>query len=136
MESAQKGFSLIEILVSASIIALLTTIGVTGFQGISRSGRDALRKTDLEQIRSALEIFKSEYGSYPDSSAECQADLSGQYINPYPEDPKPNNFRYCYQKISNLTYELCAHLENGEGIDYCQGIGACNTNCNYQVFNP
>ena len=65
------GFTLIEILVSISVIALVSTIGVTGYQSVSRGGRDALRKSDLEQIRSALEIYKSEYGQYPAEASTC-----------------------------------------------------------------
>ncbi|KKS96694.1 MAG: hypothetical protein UV73_C0009G0045 [Candidatus Gottesmanbacteria bacterium GW2011_GWA2_43_14] len=131
----RKGFTIIEILVSVALIALLSTMGVTGFQAVSRGGRDALRKTDLEQIRSALEIFKSDYGSYPDSSEECLPDIPPEYINNYPVDPK-SDYRYCYNKTSPLTYELCAHLENGNADDLCGGWSACLSNCNYQVTNP
>ena|SRR3989344_9545165 len=131
------GFTLIEILVSISVIALVSTIGVTGYQSVSRGGRDALRKSDLEQIRSALEIYKSEYGQYPAEASTCLADLSADYINPYPADPKDPNFIYCYIQSSSLTYELCAHLENGDSsTDNCGGTGACISNCNYNVVNP
>ena len=132
-----KGFTIVELLVSITIIALLSTIGVTGYQAVSRGGRDALRKSDLEQIRSALEIYKSEFGAYPDESATCIADLSSNYIN-YPQDPKLPAFTYCYIKNTSLTYELCAHLENGDSSDNCisSGPDACGANCNYTVSNP
>ena len=45
------GFTIIEILVSVGLIALLSTMGITGFQAITRGGRDALRKTELEKIK-------------------------------------------------------------------------------------
>lgn len=134
----QSGFSLIEILVSATLIGLLSTIGFTGFQAVTRSGRDALRKSDLEQIRSALEIYKSENGAYPANSAECESEyLSSDYINPYPDDPKPP-LRYCYVRgATELSYELCARLENGNELDqFCGSIDLCGYNCNYQVTNP
>lgn len=132
------GFSLIEILVAATIIGLLSTVGFTGFQAVTRSGRDALRKSDLEQIRSALEIYKSENGAYPANSSSCESvDLTSDYINPYPEDPKPP-VKYCYIRgATGLTYELCAHLENGNTTDqFCAGINICTNNCNYVVTNP
>src|SRR3989338_3588916 len=134
MRIDNSGFTLIEILVTITIIALVSTIGVTGYQAVSRGGRDALRKTDLEQIRSALEIYKSENNAYPVNSDTCIADLSTDYINPYPVDPK--NFQYCYIQRSNLTYELCAHLENGDENDFCDGAGNCGSNCNYMLVNP
>src|SRR3989344_4485827 len=116
--NSSAGFTLIEILVTLSIIMIISTIGVTGYQAVARSGRDALRKSDLEQLRSALEIYKSEYGAYPIEAAPCLADLSADYINPYPADPKAVTYNYCYILITPLTYELCTHLENGDGNDY------------------
>src|SRR3989338_458737 len=134
------GFTLIEVLVAATIIGLLSTIGLGGFQAISRSGRDALRKTDLEQTRSALEIYKSENGSYP-AAASCSASggLVPVYINTYPADTKSPTYVYCYNRITNLTYYICAHLENGDATDYsteCGGTNKCVSNCNYKVANP
>lgn len=138
--NVNPGFTLIEILVAATIIGLLSTIGISGFQAITRSGRDALRKSDLEQIRSALEIFKSEIGRYPANSAACiTAELSASYINPYPSDPKTPAYKYCYNRTGNLTYNLCAHLESGIDTDYsaeCGGVQACTGKCNYRVTNP
>lgn len=136
------GFTLIEVLVTATIIALLSTIGISGFQAVTRSGRDALRKADLESIRSALEIYKSEEGYYPDDNNSCSAEsiLVPDYINSYPPDPKSPTYQYCYNQTSNLTYTLCAHLENGSG-DYdteCGGDNVCGDDydCNYKVTNP
>lgn len=137
-----SGFTLIEILVSATIIGLLSTIGITGFQAITKSGRDALRKSDLEQMRSALEIYKSENGVYPTGTAACQLVLPTGYINRIPTDPKQPTYQYCYLWNANpLIYSLCAHLENGDGtLSYC-GTDVCGNdttpqNCNYKVDNP
>lgn len=135
------GFTLIEVLVAATIVALLSTIGLSGYQAITRSGRDALRKSDLEQIRSALEIYKSENGSYPTTLSTCVPALPTSYINPYPADPRPVSSKYCYARQSNLTYNLCAHLENGSSTDYsgvteCGAANQCISNCNYKVANP
>jgi len=138
------GFTLIEVLVAATLVALLSTMGVTGYQAVTRSGRDALRKADLQQIRSALEIYKSENNQYPTASTSCIADLSSDYINPYPHDSKSPTYNYCYVPGGDRkTYQLCAHLENGSSTtDYsteCGGAnkcGASGVNCNYKVANP
>lgn len=141
-----RGFTLIEVLVAATLVALLSTMGVTGYQAVTRSGRDALRKTDLEQIRSALEIYKSEVSShnYPSASGCDASDLSPSYIYPYPHDSRSPTYNYCYAPSSDhKTYSLCAHLENGSSTtDYsteCGGAnkcGASGVNCNYKVANP
>lgn len=133
-----KGFTIIELLVSVTIIAILSTIGMNGYQSVARGGRDALRKSDLEQIRSALEIYKSQNNTYPNASVACVPDLTTDYINPYPLDPKSPTYKYCYVLGSgNLTYQLCARLENGStSTDLCGGGNKCTGNCNYQVNNP
>lgn len=153
-DTAQKkyyGFTLIEVLVAATIVALLSTIGLAGFQKVTQNGRDAVRKADLEQIRSALEIYKSEYGSYPE-----QGDLNGShyaapvlipdYMPSWPSDPKSALYKYVYIKdvSTNLKYYLCAHLENGPNSDIdqhcsgniCANAGSVVTFCNYKVTNP
>lgn len=137
------GFTLIEVLVAATIVGLLSTIGLSGYQAITRSGRDALRKSDMEQIRSALEIYKSDNGNYPTPQATCVPALPTSYINPYPADPRPTIYKYCYAQTSNLTYNLCGHLENSAGSDYPEcggsnmcGIGSATQSCNYKVVNP
>ncbi|KKU11410.1 MAG: hypothetical protein UX17_C0079G0007, partial [Parcubacteria group bacterium GW2011_GWC2_45_7] len=44
------GFTLIEILVVATIIGLLAAGGFVTYSNLSRQSRDAKRKADLEQI--------------------------------------------------------------------------------------
>lgn len=139
LHSTKAGFTLIEILVVATLIGLLSTIGYTGFQTITRSARDALRKSDIEQLRSALEIYKSEYKSYPSANG-CSASFPDTtYINPYPADPKSPTYSYCYVPTAATFaqgYSICAHLENGGTSDVCSGAANCTGVCNYKVTNP
>jgi prepilin-type N-terminal cleavage/methylation domain-containing protein len=130
-----SGFTLIEVLVVATIIGILATVGFAGFQAVTRSSRDALRRSDLEQIRSALEIYNSETGAYP-AATNCVPVIPTSYIVP-PSDPKSSFYKYCYQPTA-LTYKLCAHLENGSGTDdLCSPpTNQCTSNCNYVVTNP
>jgi general secretion pathway protein G len=138
----QSGFTLIEILVVATIMGLLASVGFTGYQSVTRSGRDALRKTNLEQIRSALEVYKSENTTYPTYTNGYPDNFSG-YINLYPNDPKPSEYRYVYVPLAGSTsYLLCAHMENGGSNNPCAGPGAISCSlggtgdCNYVVTNP
>jgi len=140
-DKSEYGFTLVEVLVVATIISLLSTIGIAGFQAITRNGRDALRKADLEQVRSALEIYKSTDSShtYPSASGCDPSGLVTDYLNKLPVDPKYPTYKYCYHRedATPLIYYLCAHLENGGDTELCTA-GDCGSGavCNYRVNNP
>ncbi len=69
----QNGFSLIELLVVISIIAVITAVGMTNFLGARERARDARRKSDLVQLKNALRLYYNDYKKYPASD-------SGTYI--------------------------------------------------------
>jgi len=142
-----KAFTLIELLVVISIIGILVAISAFALGGARESARDGKRKSDLELIRSGLEIYKADCDEYPDpanlafgagnsltgdGTAGCSVDNT--YISEIPQDPTYSARQYSYSS-NGITYTLCASLENDPGgiID----IGACgscgDTACNYTV---
>lgn len=66
----QRGFTLIEILVSIAIVAILTTIAISTYSNAQKIARDGKRKSDLNAIATALEIYKSRNGRYPCSGTQ------------------------------------------------------------------
>ena len=52
----KKSFTLIEILVVATIIGLLTASATVAYSQFAKQSRDARRQSDLQSIRAALEI--------------------------------------------------------------------------------
>lgn len=110
------GFTLIELLVVVAIISLLSTIGLASFQSAARRGRDGKRKGDLSQVRAALELYRSQAGSYPSGAYNAMITTVKnppyQYISdPTPQDPKVG-YSYTYTVASPpATYVLCARLE-------------------------
>ena len=127
-----KSFTLIEILVVATIIALLTSGGAVVYTQLNRASRDAKRKTDLEQIRAALEMYRSNNNQYYSVSFNnnCQnVNWLGSYLSSLPNDPKsPSYYYHCI--ISQSDYTLGAYLETG-GNGSCESCGGAN--CNYCV---
>ena len=59
-----KGFTLIELLVVIAIIGLLSALAVVSLGGIREKGRDTKRLSDMDAVKSAMELVNSEYGSY------------------------------------------------------------------------
>lgn len=104
------GFTLMELLIAISIVAILMAIGIVSYGTINKQSRDAKRKSDIEQIRSALEMYRTDNGYYPnagggsfvDVSTGLSALVSGGYIAALPADPKPSSMVYEY-KATNLS---------------------------------
>jgi len=135
------GFTLIELLVAATIAIILTTIGVVSYQSAMRKSRDGKRKADLEQIRAALEMYRSDCGSYPDNISFGSSLVGGKdecsgntYMQTVPQDPKDPTYHYSYAKLGD-SYVLCAYLEGESGGS--TSCGSCgDQNCNYEVSSP
>ncbi|MBI3620191.1 prepilin-type N-terminal cleavage/methylation domain-containing protein [Candidatus Roizmanbacteria bacterium] len=117
-------FTMIEILVVITIIALLAGAGLAQFSYLSKSSRDARRKADIENIRGGLELYRSNNGgSYPSSlTFNCPpsgalADTSNTYLSPIPNDPKclsGGTNKYTYSVSAPYqTYSLWVPLESG-----------------------
>jgi general secretion pathway protein G len=118
----KKGFSLVELLVVISIIAILVSVGSISYARSLKLSRDAKRKTDLEQIRQALETYRAENGIYP-ATASLTAELVPDYINSIPEDPKEDGLVYTYAYTRGTTttqYDLCATKLEITDEDYCR----------------
>ncbi len=150
MRNRVQGFTLIELLVVISIIAILLALSIFGIQGARESSRDAKRKADLELIRSGLEMYKSDCGTYPvqPTAAELPSSLVGSgtppsscpatntYISSVPKDPSDPGRKYIYASSTGATYKLCAALEQGSGTVVCALSSDCGETCNYRVENP
>ncbi len=127
----KKGFTLIEILVVATIIGLLAAVAAISYTQLIKQSRDAKRKTELEQVRTALEIYRSNVGSYPNGSIWATTlnvlITPIVYLQSLPRDPKPQTYSYYYSG-TDTDYTLGAFLETGGAT--CVA-GQCGNNCNY-----
>lgn len=103
MIKKKQGFTMIELLVVATIVAVLTAIGVVSFARANIRARDGKRKADLEQLRSALELYRSDMGQYPAvSSADLVSTLASGYLTSTNiSDPKTTEpYTYCASTTS------------------------------------
>lgn len=127
MKKENNGFTLIELLVTISIIAVLTTLLMANFIGVRQRGRDGQRKSNLYQLRSALELYRTDRGSYPLALTNCGTGNSLNYTDPNP----PNTITTYMQTIpcdpltgspfkytsDGTTYTIVACLENQQDAD-------------------
>lgn len=147
-----QGFSLVELLITVSIIAILISIGIASYATINKQSRDTKRKGDLEQIRAALEMYRANNGYYPSAGtgswvvASSATDalvgltpaLVSTYIPVVPTDPKSSqSYMYIATNASSGNYYgycVSAQMESENPPDTC--TATLPTNHTYGLKNP
>ncbi|MFA5052311.1 MAG: type II secretion system protein [Patescibacteria group bacterium] len=135
------GFTLVELLVVLAIIGILVAAGATNLIGTRGAARDAVRMSDLSQIRLGLALYFDDAGQYPApiKSSGAGPDLSTDtasgtifssannplfpgYVSKVFQDPMNNNsigqyyFYDTNQNINHRAYVLCFHQEKKDAL--------------------
>lgn len=104
----QKGFTLVELIITISIIAILSTISVISYSNYRAQARDAQRWSDISLLKTALDQYYSKNGAYPNTSEIITNEgslysalapyLNKQYQDPqYNGDTTPAGYYYAYE---------------------------------------
>lgn len=131
--TSKKGFTLVEVIVTCGIIAILASIVYANFSSARQSARDDIRKTDLKELQLALEMYKAQHGRYPagcnpfpawsgepsDDTYDCDngssdyiVGLAPEFIDELPTDPKgatPGRGYLYYVNSAGTAYKVMAH---------------------------
>ncbi len=106
-QRAQKGFTLIEIMVVVVIIAVLATLIIPNVIGRAEDARIAKATADVRALESALAMYRLDNGHYPSTDQGLQALVKkpsgdpaadswrqGGYIHVLPKDPWGHPYQY------------------------------------------
>lgn len=124
----KNAFTLIELLITISIIAALSAIGLTLFRNVQAQARDSLRKSDLQKLATALEIYYQQNNKYivnldGSDMSSCQTNpaTSTFYTSAIkdkmsdgivPADPA-TKLAYCYISLNQgQAFRLFAQLDS------------------------
>lgn len=136
---SEKGFTLVELLVVISIIAILISIGISVYSTAQKSARDSRRKQEISAIQKALEASKnSASGTYkydvdtfnkdfpvangqPSDIGYCiwaQEDSTTPPTVPDNNCPVNNSgVVECNNCSNGSNYEVNAHIKNGASYE-------------------
>jgi general secretion pathway protein G len=81
---AAGGFTLVELLIVISLIALLAAMAVVQYRNSVRRSEEAVLKTNLFRMNDAIDQYYADKNKYP---ASLDALVSDGYLRAIPEDP-------------------------------------------------
>lgn len=149
-----NGFSLIELLVSIAVIATIISLALPNFLGARIRARDARRKGELQQFKTALQLYYSDYAAYPadsggpmygvikgcgsDGTTSCPCSSTVDfaaggsgcgtvYMSQFPSEFGTS--MYYWQKNSGADFCLKVALENNSDGDATTTQARCLSTC-------
>lgn len=126
----QSGFTLIEIMVVVTVIALLIgMIGPMVFNQVEKAERTRIAQ-DIRAIESALKFYRLDNFRYPSQSQGLEAlvtapgdnqNWNGPYLEKLPNDPWDQPYRYANPSTHNKQVDVFTlgfdNTPGGEGAD-------------------
>ena len=118
--AGRQGFTLVELLVSISIMATLIAVLLPNLVGARERARDAQKIQDLGAMKNALRMYYNDKQAYPTGSAVVLDSSFSSYMT------NTVNLGYTYsQTASGDGFMACAVLEAGAGNDDIESQAKC-----------
>lgn len=120
----QAGFTLVELLVTISILATLIAVLLPNLMGSRQRARDSRRIQELAAVKNALRLYYNDNQSYPDGDGvtDLSAELSEYFLG-----VEGVGYTY-YQTGSGEGFNLCVGLEAGAGDSDVESQVGCGAN--------
>lgn len=96
---SERGWTLIELVVVISLVAVLSTIALAGYRNAITRSKEAVLKEDLFRMRDAIDQYYADRGEYP---MALPALVSDGYLRSIPDDPFTNSPDTWLPVLSNI----------------------------------
>jgi prepilin-type N-terminal cleavage/methylation domain-containing protein len=73
----QSGFTLVELLIVAIILAILAAIIIPQFASTTVDAQEAALRSNVSAMRSAIDLYRQQHGAYPGANAATGGTCSG-----------------------------------------------------------
>ncbi len=77
MKRNVQGFTLVELLIVAVVLAIFAAIVVPQFASTTDEAKESALKTDLAAMRSAIDLYRQQHSAYPGASASSGGTCTG-----------------------------------------------------------
>lgn len=117
-----RGFSLIEIMVVVTLMAILVGVGTVFFMGRLEAGKISTARYQAYEIAKALDLYKLQTGSYPTASEGLEVLVTptrGQPImEKIPADPWGHEYNYAIPGTHNPKgFDVWSNGSGAEGSE-------------------
>lgn len=101
--SVSRGFSLLEIMVVITIMTMIMGAVGVGVMGYLDKSKMKQAKIDIVTISNALDLYKTEFGRYPESEDGLSRLVEEKILKEkkVPRDPWGNDYIYIYPGSNN-----------------------------------
>ncbi len=100
---SQSGFTLIELIIVMTIIAILATLAVPYFAGAVKHAREAVLREDLQTMRMAIDSYTMDKQKAPQSLDDL---VQEGYLRSIPEDPMTHSRDTWVTDTSDAMYSI------------------------------
>ena len=122
----KNGFTLIELMITVAIVAILAAIAYPSYQDSVRKTKRTTAQADLMELASFMERKYTETNAYPSASVAL----------PFLTSPRDSTTAYNLTKVStSSTFTLTATPTGGQSGDSCGTMTLNNTSVKTPVTN-
>jgi len=112
----QKGFTLVELMITVAILAILASIALPSYQDSVRQTRRAAAQADLMELASHMERLYTTNGSYGDASTALP-DLGTELYN----------LSFANNEPDDDSFIIIAQPQGAQAADSCGDLSISNT---------